>query len=77
MVGAKGNLWSFSELSQATAEGKRFVVLGDYGAGKSSTLRQLFKELAKSVWKNKSVIFRASLAGPDYTGFHRSGRPTS
>lgn len=65
---SKAGLWSFQELLEKIVVGKRFVVLGDYGAGKSSTLRQLFKELAKDVWKAKTSIFPVMLNLRDHHG---------
>jgi hypothetical protein len=41
------HLWTTYELRDAIIGGKRFLLLGDYGAGKSMTLRELFFDLAE------------------------------
>jgi hypothetical protein len=53
IIDAKGDPYSIDELSDAVLSGKRFILTGDYGAGKSSTTRQVFYRLGKDFWDGK------------------------
>lgn len=44
-------------VSNCCLVGDRFALLGEYGVGKSMTLRQIFRHLAKSHRRNKTPIF--------------------
>ncbi len=50
-------LWSVENISDAVLAGKRFVILGDYGAGKSMTLRQVYRNLRKRYFTDKATCF--------------------
>lgn len=39
-----GQMMSVREIAAATLDGERFLLLGDYGAGKSMTLREIFRK---------------------------------
>src|SRR5207249_3112274 len=43
-------------------------LLGDYGAGKSATMRQLFLDLAHKFWHNKTLTFPILLNLRDHHG---------
>lgn len=52
-----GALWEIAGVSRDLKLGKKFVLLGDYGAGKSMTLRQLYKELVRAHDKDHEKHF--------------------
>lgn len=52
-----GNRHSIAELVEDLIVGKRFVFLGDYGAGKSTSMRELFINLQAKFMKNKIAKF--------------------
>ncbi len=55
----KSRLWQVSEISDGLQEGKRFLLLGDYGAGKSMTLRELYYILKKRYQRATTSKFPA------------------
>jgi hypothetical protein len=64
----EGGTHTVSSLAQAVDSGGRVVVLGDYGAGKSSTLRELFYTVAKRFWANSTIRFPVLLNLRDHHG---------
>jgi len=42
---ATEKLWSLQDIRDGLIDGRRFLIVGDYGAGKSMTLRELFFQL--------------------------------
>lgn len=64
----QSELWSIKSIRDGLIEGKRFVLLGDYGAGKSMSLRQLYKELKASYLKKKTFKFPIYLNLRDHFG---------
>jgi hypothetical protein len=60
--------WSVTEIQQALLQAKRFIVFGDYGSGKSMTLRELFRELRAAYLKNKTVRFPLYINLRDHFG---------
>jgi hypothetical protein len=50
-------VWSIDEISESVAGIGRFVFLGDYGAGKSMTLRQIYRKLKDNYVCAKSPAF--------------------
>ena len=42
-----GKIWGVRQLTEAMKGGKRFVMLGDYGAGKSTTMKEVFSRALK------------------------------
>lgn len=40
-------LWTVDEIAKGVLEGTRFMLLADYGAGKSMTLREIYRDLSK------------------------------
>ncbi|MEW6337684.1 MAG: NACHT domain-containing protein [Acidobacteriota bacterium] len=57
-----------SELVAGMQEGKRLVVLGDYGAGKSMTLRHLYHQLRKAYLKGSTPLFPVFVNLRDHYG---------
>ena len=58
-----GKTWSVEQIADALASrsGKRFLLLGDYGAGKSMTLRQVFRLLVPDAVTGKTSRFPVAL----------------
>ncbi len=56
------------ELAKLLAEGRRVVLLGDYGAGKSMTLRYIHRSLATRYYKGQSPQFPVHLNLRDHYG---------
>jgi len=63
-----GDIWSLPAIQAEIQRGKRFVILGDYGAGKSTTLYELYRELKKTFFHNKTVQFPVYLNLRDHFG---------
>jgi hypothetical protein len=63
-----GAVWSLDKIIDATSKRSRIVLLGDYGAGKSSTMREAFMELAKGFWKQETKQFPLLLNLRDHHG---------
>lgn len=61
-------LWPVTSIRDAVMEGARFVVLGDYGAGKSMTLRELYRELKRCYFNHKTTKFPIYLNLRDHHG---------
>ena len=49
--------WSTDKLAARLADGRRAVILGDYGAGKSMTLREIYRSLRARYLQGKSIQF--------------------
>lgn len=54
---SSGNILSVKEIADIVAEGGKIEIIGDYGAGKSMTLRELYKALKKKFYAKKSGKF--------------------
>ena len=63
-----GDVWSLTRILDSTKGGARMILLGDYGAGKSSTMRELFIVLAKRFWKQEISQFPLLLNLRDHHG---------
>jgi len=68
MVDTDGHLYSVDATIDALQAGKRFILLGDYGAGKSSTMREFFLRLRKKYLANKTLLFPILLNLRDHLG---------
>ncbi len=44
---AENRLWSIEEIRNYLKEGSKFFIVGDYGSGKSMTLRKIYQEFKK------------------------------
>ncbi len=62
------HLWTASGIADAMLLGKRFVLLGEYGAGKSMTLRQVYLELKKRYDKGGCSNFPVYLNLREHSG---------
>lgn len=51
------SLWSPKQLVDGLIEGENYVILGDYGAGKSMTMRFLYQELRKAHFTGRTSRF--------------------
>ena len=56
------------EIGELLASGRRLVLTGDYGAGKSATTREVFRHLARRFWTNESNKFPLTLNLRDHHG---------
>jgi len=63
-----GDLVSPAGMAALLTEGRTIVLLGDYGAGKSMTLREIHRELKKSHLKGTSSTFPVYLNLRDHHG---------
>ena len=63
-----GKIVSCSALSDAVAAGNVLVLLGDYGAGKSMTLRELYHDLRRVHLRGNSSTFPVYLNLRDHNG---------
>jgi hypothetical protein len=61
-------VWPVAAIRDAMLQGERFVVLGDYGAGKSMTLRELYRQLKAAYAKQKTSTFPIYLNLRDHHG---------
>lgn len=63
-----GKPYDIEAIADRLQDGAFFVLLGDYGAGKSVTMRQLFLTLAQRFWQNKTLTFPILLNLRDHHG---------
>ncbi len=63
-----GNSYDVDSVTEHLLSGQSFVLLGDYGPGKSATMRELFFRLASRFWRNKSLAFPILLNLRDHHG---------
>lgn len=66
-VGAS-KMWSVDEISDSVAGIGRFVLLGDYGAGKSMTLRQIYRRLKENYVLVRNPTFPVYINLRDHYG---------
>lgn len=65
---SNNELWSPKQVCEKLLNGGKFVIMGDYGAGKSMTLRNLYQELHKNYFKNKTHLFPIFINLRDHFG---------
>lgn len=63
-----GELHAIDTIADGLEQGNHVVITGDYGAGKSSTAREIFFSLAKRFWSNKTLKFPVMLNLRDHHG---------
>lgn len=68
ILDSTGGSFQVSVIADALNKGGRFVLLGDYGAGKSSTLREIFFHTAKLFWGTHTLRFPVLLNLRDHHG---------
>jgi len=61
-------LWSVEDIATQMRDGQSFVILGDYGAGKSMTLREVFSRLRTDYFKKETSRFPIYLNLRDHQG---------
>lgn len=61
-------LWALAAIKEDLLVGKRFVILGDYGAGKSMTLREIYRELKRAYFNQRTPRFPIYLNLRDHFG---------
>ncbi|CAA9347044.1 MAG: hypothetical protein AVDCRST_MAG68-3992 [uncultured Gemmatimonadetes bacterium] len=64
----EGGTYSVKVISEGLNLGGRFMLMGDYGAGKSSTMREIFHVSAKRFWDLKTLRFPVMLNLRDHHG---------
>jgi hypothetical protein len=60
--------WSIDEIRSDLLAGGRFIILGDYGSGKSMTLREVYRGLRAAYLKNRTPRFPIYLNLRDHFG---------
>lgn len=63
-----GSLHSIKDLCSLLLKGERFTLLGDYGAGKSATMREIFLRLASEFCRGNVLLFPLLLNLRDHHG---------
>lgn len=63
-----GELCSVEALSDRLLSGHKLVLLGDYGAGKSASLREIHMKLARAFWDQKTIRFPITINLRDHHG---------
>jgi len=65
---SSGKLWSVAEIKAEVLNGGNICLLGDYGAGKSMTLRELNQELRSAYFKGRTSKFPLYINLRDHIG---------
>ena len=60
--------WSIDEIRTCLLDGGRFIIFGDYGSGKSMTLREVYRELRRAYFRGKTSRFPIYLNLRDHFG---------
>lgn len=68
VVGDDGSLHSVEDICTALLNGMRLVLVGDYGAGKSATVREVFLKLSRVFETGRSLFFPLALNLRDHHG---------
>ena len=68
LLASGGAARTVSEICDHLLEGQSVVLLGDYGAGKSATSREIFLDLAKRYWENRTLRLPILLNLRDHHG---------
>jgi hypothetical protein len=63
-----GKTHAVDKIVEALSGGQRFILLGDYGAGKSSTMREIYFSAVKQFWDNQTLKFPILLNLRDHHG---------
>lgn len=61
-------IWSVEDIEEKVSQGHKFAIFGDYGAGKSMTLRELHQELKKRYQRNLTRQFPIYINLRDHIG---------
>lgn len=65
---ANSERWSVRQICSALQRGDRFILTGQFGAGKSMTLRQIFKELREDYLRGRTALFPVYVNLREHTG---------
>jgi hypothetical protein len=68
ILDATGVIHSIDGICEGLQKGKRFVMLGDYGAGKSSTIREIYLTASRLFSSGKSLMFPIAINLRDHHG---------
>lgn len=68
LIGVDGEKKTLEDLANLMVAGASVLVLGDYGAGKSTSCREVFSMLSDRFWKNESDVFPIMLNLRDHYG---------
>lgn len=60
--------WSVRQICSALQRGERFALTGQFGAGKSMTLRQIFRELREDYLRGRTALFPVYVNLREHTG---------
>lgn len=60
--------WDVGRIAEGLCGGSRIVLLGDYGAGKSTTLKKVFETMRSQFYRNRSSPFPVLLNLRDHQG---------
>jgi hypothetical protein len=63
-----GESYSVASVCESLRQGKSFVLLGDYGAGKSMTLRQIFFDMRRQYLKGGTPLFPVYINLREHSG---------
>lgn len=63
-----GELWDVERIGDALLKGKRVVLLGDYGVGKSMTMREVYRYLKRKHLTNVTPLFPVYINLRDHHG---------
>ncbi|HZZ15009.1 MAG TPA: NACHT domain-containing protein [Candidatus Sulfotelmatobacter sp.] len=63
-----GEVWPLERILDVAYKPSRIVLLGDYGAGKSTTMREIFIQLARRFWNQETRQFPLLLNLRDHHG---------
>jgi hypothetical protein len=64
----RGHSFSVLNIAEMLTTGRRFVLVGDYGAGKSATVREIHNSLATQFRRNEISVFPITLNLRDHHG---------
>jgi hypothetical protein len=68
ILNVTGRTYDTDQLTSSLIDGASYLLLGDYGAGKSATLREVYLGAAKRFWGNKTLTFPVLLNLRDHHG---------
>ncbi|WP_155741570.1 NACHT domain-containing protein [Burkholderia vietnamiensis] len=60
--------WQVRQICSALQRGERFTLTGQFGAGKSMTLRQIFRELREDYLRGRTALFPVYINLREHTG---------
>jgi len=63
-----GQLYAVDAIAERVLSGTRLVLVGDYGAGKSASLREIHNRLARAFWDQKTLLFPITINLRDHHG---------